>query len=182
MQLEQPAADADTPPAIRRFGPLKCRPQAVYAKEQLLAGTRKHPEGAALSEFDVLKRARVRGPILRECTATGFFSFFLLFFSARVRGPILRECTATGAQLSRFTQCAQFTCCTGTNVQILTLRASSGRVSAVLGGDVLYDRFVGGVCGCGGFGCGGCCGLCVCVCSEIFKACNCTNNTKNLRI
>jgi len=80
MQLEQPAADADTPPAIRRFGPLKCRPQAVYAKEQLLAGTRKHPEGAALSEFDVLKRARVRGPILRECTATGFFSFFSFIF------------------------------------------------------------------------------------------------------
>jgi hypothetical protein len=84
MQLEQPAADADTPPAIRRFGPLKCRPQAVYAREQLLAGTRKHPEGAALREFDVLKRARVRGPILRECTTTG-------------------------AQFSQFTQCAQFT-------------------------------------------------------------------------
>ena len=80
MQLEQPAADAESPPAIRRFGPLKCRPQAAYAKEQLLAGTRKHPEGAALSEFDVLKRARVRGPILRECTATG-------------------------AQFSQFTQC-----------------------------------------------------------------------------
>ena len=28
---------------------------------------------------------------------------------------------------------------------------------------MLYDRFVGGVCGCGGFGCGGGCGLCVCV-------------------
>jgi len=86
MQLEHPAADADTPPAIRRFGTLNRQPQAVYAKEQLLAGTRKHPEGAALREFDVLKRARVRGPILRECSATG-------------------------ARFSQFTQCTHFTCC-----------------------------------------------------------------------
>ena len=108
MQLEQPAADAESPPAIRRFGPLKCRPQAAYAKEQLLAGTRKHPEGAALSEFDVLKRARIRGPILRECTATGcsvfsvysVYSVYLLYgyksenTDAARRGAAARHCDA----------------------------------------------------------------------------------------
>ena len=66
---EHPIAGAGAPIP---FGPLALkRSFAEYGDEELLAAACVHPGGAARRACDVLKRARVRGPLLRECVTSG---------------------------------------------------------------------------------------------------------------